>query len=191
MKLVVESLNELLNFEKKSDSLDSLGIGKKSLITKWLDEMNIFNYKINKDFTINVKDDTSLNIHNLVELPDYIQFNEIYGSLYCVDSKLRSLKGFPKFVGYNFDCDRNELITLEGCPSSVLGSFTCNKNKLISLKGCPELLEEHFMCEDNQLTTLEGCPKIVKGDFACRGNKVKFTEEDVMKVCNVEGDIYV
>jgi hypothetical protein len=37
----------------------------------------------------------------------------------------------------------------------------------------------------------EGCPKEVGGDFDCYNNPIKFTQEDVRKVCNVKGVIYV
>jgi len=52
MNIVSESLNELHNFEKKSNSLSSLGIGKRALIEKWLDEMHIEAYQIHDDYSI-------------------------------------------------------------------------------------------------------------------------------------------
>lgn len=43
----------------------------------------------------------------------------------------------------------------------------------------------------NSLTSLKGVPGKVGGDFLCSGNKVKFTRENVRKVCNVKGKIFV
>jgi hypothetical protein len=72
------------------------------------------------------------------------------------------------------------------------GSFYCAFNILTTLEGCPEIVKGNFSCSNNNyLTTLQGCPKYVSGYFYCRNNKVKFTEEDVKKLCNVKGVIYV
>ena len=69
--------------------------------------------------------------------------------------------------------------------------FYCAYNKLTSLEGCPEKVGGVFYCAYNKLTSLEGCPKEVGGDFYCSDNTGKFTQEDVRKVCNVKGVIYV
>jgi len=96
MNLVSESLNELYNFEKKSDSLSSLGIGKKALIEKWLKEHSLYKYKINDDFSINLPEASGI---DFVSIPNYINFNEIMGSLWAYN--LNSLKGFPLVVNGN------------------------------------------------------------------------------------------
>jgi hypothetical protein len=62
-------------------------------------------------------------------------------------------------------------------------------------KNLPDFLSDvyvkgYFSCSNNQLTSLEGSPKEVGGDFFCKNNKIKFTEEDVRKVCKVKGRIY-
>jgi len=69
--------------------------------------------------------------------------------------------------------------------------FWCNHNQLTSLEGGPETVDGSFYCSYNQLTSLEGSPETVGGDFDCRRNKKKFTVEEVKKVCNVKGKIYV
>ena len=71
------------------------------------------------------------------------------------------------------------------------GDFYCSFNNLTSLEGAPKIVEGDFYCFYNNLTSLEGAPKIVKGDFYCGHNKVKFTVEDVKKVCKVSGIIIV
>ncbi len=75
----------------------------------------------------------------------------------------------------------------------VDGYFYCNFNELTSLKGCPEYVGGDFLCGFNNLTSLQGAPKEVGGDFLCRSQKsdVKFTQQDVKKVSNVKGKIYV
>jgi len=47
-----------------------------------------------------------------------------------------------------------------------------------------------FDCAYNQLKTLDGSPQKVDGSYSCSNNKVKFTEEEVKDVCNVNGGIY-
>jgi len=129
MKLVSESLNELYNFEKKSDPLFSLGVGKKVLITRWLDEMGIKNYIINDDYTIDVEGNVDLFNRGLDKFPDYIKFGK---------------------VGGNFSCSKNRLVSLEGCPSSVGGGFYCYNNQLVSLEGCPGSVGGYFFCTNNK-----------------------------------------
>ena len=81
---------------------------------------------------------------------------------------------FPEYIQFNI----------------VKGYFDCESNRLTSLKGAPERVKQFFMCNDNLLTSLEGAPENV-ASFYCFNNKVQFTEEDVRKVCKVEGRISV
>jgi len=129
-KIVSESLNELYKFEKKSNPLTSLNIGKKTLIEKWLKEMNIKEYNLNNDLTINVYTNVYFFGKNLVKFPDYIQFNRITGLFNCRDNNLSSLKGCPLYVGYYFDCAGNKLISLDGCPKIVESWFECRDNEV-------------------------------------------------------------
>ena len=48
-----------------------------------------------------------------------------------------------------------------------------------------------FNCSYNKLTSLEGAPKTVIGSFACEGNTIKFTKDDVNKICKVVKSILV
>jgi hypothetical protein len=73
------------------------------------------------------------------------------------------------------------------------GHFSCSDNSsLTSLEGCPKEVGGYFWCYSNSsLTSLKGCPKEVGGDFYCYNNSRKFTKEEVRKVCNVKGDVYI
>jgi len=128
-KLVSESLNELYKFEKKGNALDSLNIGKKSLIISWLDKMNVTDYIINDDLTIDCKFSLFFRI-DLVKFPEYIQFNFMHQSFWCNDCNLVTLRGCPRIVKGNFDCSDNFLDSLEGCPEEVDGHFYCVFNKI-------------------------------------------------------------
>jgi len=113
------------------------------------------------------------------------------GSFYCINNSLTSLEGAPTSVGGSFYCDHNSLTSLSGAPTSVGGSFDCSNNKLTSLDGAPTSVGGSFYCINNSLTSLEGAPTSVGGSFCCSNNKVRFTEQDVRKVCKVKGKIYV
>src|SRR5271157_5513592 len=143
MKLVKESLNEVMHFERSNDPLVTLQVGKHAQIIKWLDTYSVTDYVINDDLTINVNDIVDLSDKNLTSFPDFIKFNHVSGYFWC---------------------DNNQLTSLVGCPSSVGRSFYCYKN---------------------QLTSLVGCPSSVGSSFWCHDNKVKFTKEDVRKLCEV------
>ena len=138
--------------------------GRRIIIETWLEQQNVQNYTINDDFTIDVDGDVNLVRKNLIEFPDYIQFNIVKGYFDCYSTHLTSLKGTPEEVGDFFDCSYNQLTSLEGTPKEVAGGFYCNHNKL---------------------TSLEGTPKEIGGNFLCGNNKVKFTEDDVKEVCKV------
>src|ERR1035437_9845607 len=124
---------EHINFERKKDSLYSLGIGKKVMIEKWLSEMEIKKYIINNELTIDVFEDIN-QIYHLYELPEFIQFNIVKDKFNYSNCKLISLKGCPKIVGSKndkysyFGCEHNELISLEYCPRIVYGDFYCRFN---------------------------------------------------------------
>jgi hypothetical protein len=126
-KSVHENLNEM-NFQKKMDNpLSAMGIGRRQLVKNWLDEMGVKHYTINDDFTIDA-DSVYLEDRNLIEFPNFIQFNKI-----------------NKY----FNCNDNKLTSLRGCPTSVGASFHCSYNQLISLKGCPKKVGLYFYCTDN------------------------------------------
>ncbi len=98
---------------------------------------------------------------------------------------------FEDIYNFNIDVSDKYLTSLKGAPEKVNGSFNCGNNKLTSLEGSPKKVNGDFYCSYNDLTSLESAPEEVDGDFNCSNNKVKFTEEDVRKVCNVKGTIHV
>lgn len=149
-------------------------------VKSWLDKMEIQNYTINDDLTVDVNGDVILDEHDLTEIP--IQFGRVERYFSCSYNKLTSLKGGPVYVGFDFICHDNELTSLEYCPKEIGNSFitynnkitsleyapkdltsmiSCYNNKLTSLKGCPEELT-YFHCGRNNLTTLEYAPKIIR-----------------------------
>lgn len=116
---------------------------------------------------------------------------KVGGYFWCSYNKLSDLIGSPKFVGSSFACDNNQLVSLKGCTKKINGFFFCYNNKLTNLLGGPDYVDGNFDCSGNDLESLDGAPKKVIGYFNCRNNKVKFTEDDVRKVCDVKGNIIV
>jgi hypothetical protein len=128
-KLISESLDKY-SFEKKSDPLDSLGVGKKVLISKWLDEMDVEYYIINDDFTIDTEESVNINNKKLVELPDYIKFNDIYGWFDCANNQLISMRGFPERTEGGVYASDNKITSLEGCTKYIGGSLDLRNNPI-------------------------------------------------------------
>ena len=107
---------------------------------------------------------------------------------------LKSLEGAPEKVGDDFYCSNcKSLTTLKGAPEKVGGNFDCYRCvSLISLEGAPKEVGGNFNCNNcASLTSLEGAPKEVGGGFYCIDCKLKFTEEDVKNISNVNGNIIV
>jgi hypothetical protein len=199
------------NFKRYEEALDSLDVGKVNLIKSWLLSMNISNYSINDDYTIDIKQDVNLSYKNIIKFPEFIHFNKIKGSFYCSHNKLKSLKGCPKYVDISFFCDDNELSSLSGGPVSVNGSyiahnnilkslhglptqlnnFSCNSNLLISLHDIPKTIYGDLYCQDNFLVNLHNFPTNIKGNLYINFKNNNITIEDIRKVCYVEGDIYI
>ena len=73
--------------------------------------------------------------------------------------------------------------------NKVRGDFNCSLcSSLNSLEGAPKEVDD-FYCNNNQLISLKGVPKKVTGDFYCNQNTTKFTENDIRKVCSINGRI--
>jgi hypothetical protein len=90
-------------------------------------------YEINPDNTIDIfviNENFFLFPDNIGNLPDYIQFNTVHGSIDCSKCNLTTLKGMPRIVTVDFKCHNNHLTSLDYAPESIGGSFTCDKNKI-------------------------------------------------------------
>jgi len=95
-------------------------------IKEFLDFINIKNYKINKDLSVDVEGDVSIANLNLPQIP--IEFVKVGGDFYCGSNSLTSLQGAPQEVGGGFYCEYNSLTSLQGAPQKVDGYFYCGNN---------------------------------------------------------------
>ena len=87
-----------VNFKRTGDSLEDMSLGMKARISQWLDMKDIEGYRIKEDFTIDVAKDVNLVGQELDELPEFINFNKIWGGFYAGGNPWQSLKGFPKII---------------------------------------------------------------------------------------------
>ena len=92
-----------------------------------------------------------------------------------VNLRQKNLDKFPDYIKFN----------------NVDGWFSCAFNKLTNLEGCPNYVDNEFTCYYNNLISLKGCPTYVGGNFYCYCNEIKFTKDEVKKLCNVKGEIYI
>lgn len=72
----------------------------------------------------------------------------------------------------------------------IKGHFRCNRIGLTTLAGAPTEVTGAFGCHENNLTALKFAPKKAEWSGCC-SNKVKFSEEDVRKICEVKENVYV
>ena len=144
-----------LNTYKLFESRDNQFLTSKKDIKNWLDDMDIDNYTINDDLTIDVDGDVDLNNKKLEKIP--VKFKSVGGYFNCGYNQLTSLKGSPESVGGSFYCNNNKLTSLEGCPESVGGHFNCNSNpieevyNLFGNKECIKWLNEYNVIKGNKI----------------------------------------
>jgi len=127
-------VKESISFQRGVDPKDALGIGKRYLIEKWLDEMGILNRCIiNKDLTIDSNSNIKISHKDLVKFPDYIQFKRVNAFFSVQNNNLISLRGCPIHVETMFSCSNNNLTSLEGCLQKA-GAFYCHSNPRLFIK---------------------------------------------------------
>ena len=144
----------------------------KEEISSWLDKMEVENYIINDNLTVDVLNNGSvfINEKRLTKIP--VQFNVVEGSFHCSENRLESLKGCPNIVHSNFDCSNSCLNSLEGGPKYVGGEYLCTNNKLTNLEFCPEEIGYMLDFSHNIITTLDYSPKKVGGFIFAYNNPI-------------------
>ena len=118
----------------------NLGIGKRKLIEDWMENHSTGEYTIDGNFIINaIFNNIIVDLDDETELPDYIQFGEVYSFDIGYNSNLKSLRGCPRKATY-FSCNRcYNLTSLEGAPQNCY-EFTCNNcTGLTTLEGIPQI----------------------------------------------------
>jgi hypothetical protein len=136
-------------FTEDSDPIEDMGIGQIHRIKKWLKQYGITDYKINKNFSINVVNGVDLRNRNLYKLPDYIQFNRVGNFFDVFNNHLTTMRGFPRII--------------HGSPNNYRGNFWCSYNNLTSLKYFPKIIEGNVFIDNNKKQfTVEEILKVCK-----------------------------
>lgn len=159
------------SFVRGRNPKDNLGLSIRADIERWLEEFNITDYTINKDLIIDARW-VNIAYKHIEELPSYIQFGKVF----------------------DFDAGgvgSEGLISLRGCPKYVERDFDVRSNNLKNLVGGPIFVGKNYYAQYNKLTSLKGIAKKIGGVFSCGNNSKSFSEEDVIKLSNVEADIHL
>jgi hypothetical protein len=160
-----------INLEEMMESLKNNLEYQKMNVSMWLDRMDIKNYTINDDLTVDVNDNVFLKNKKLTKIP--VKFGIIQGFFDISYNHLKDLTNCPDIVHKTFDCSNNHrLQSLIGSPKEV-SYFVCSKNPLLTdLKGCTPIIKKDFECAFNHLISLEGGPKEVGGIYDCSHNEL-------------------
>jgi len=150
------------SFVKGENKLKNLNIGKSIIIKKWLDSLNITNYQINNDNSIDVDGNCYLQNENLDSLPDFIKFHKINGDFDIHNNNLSSLRGCPDIINGYFDCTDNDLLSLKYAPDVIGSNIRISFGNSISysesydyiLRMKEQRMNESFVKGENKLTNL-------------------------------------
>ena len=122
----------------------------KFLINSICKDLNIRNYTINNDMTVDVDGDVEILNKKFKKIP--FKFNEINGNFYIHNN--------------------SNLISLKNSPKKIVGNFNCMFNKLNSLKHSPDYVENNFICKFNHLESLEYLPNYIGGTVDATHNNI-------------------
>lgn len=133
MKIVRENLYE---FQRGMDPQEALKIGGKlKEIEDWLSSFLFKNqWKINKDYTIDIVKGGFVATRAIDRLPNYIQFRKCIGDFIIDNQGLMDMFGCPKIVEGTFAVPDNEISSLNGSPEVVTGNYIIYGNHKIFLK---------------------------------------------------------
>ena len=134
----------------------------KEEIEEWLNKMEITNYIINEDLTVDVNGNVTLEGEKFEYFP--VKFRKVSGkfnSSYC--EKITSLEGCPSKVGDDFLCSRNQLVDVKGFPLNIRGYISIEGPvkeifKLFPVyrwKEVPEYLNEYNVIRDGRKVILQ------------------------------------
>ena len=128
-----------------------MSLSKKEIVA-WLKSVNIYEYKINSDYTVDVQQTVNLSGKKLTSIP--IKFGTIDGNFLAENNLLTSLKGSPRIVKGDFNVKGNLLKTLKFCPKEIDGFFIIARNEVKNFTYAPEKVLEDIICIKNPLDSL-------------------------------------
>ena len=157
--------------EQVNEFFDVFKDPKEKAIINQMRRLGVSSYKINKDFSVDLTNNTTITARLIEECP--VNFNRCNGNFIWHYSDLKTMKNLPKIVNGNFSVANNKISTLEESQTmNVIGTFNVSGNPIKNLKGSPKQCNDliAMMCD---LNSLEGSPVTVNGDFLVTRNKLK------------------
>lgn len=133
-------------------------------IEKLLLSTELNRVRVNPDGTVDVGGNASFKTTKIDRLN--IKFGTVGGSIWCTSTGLKSLEGFPNYVGKDLNLrESTKLTSLQGGPKEVGGEvFLWGCKSLTSLEGGPHYVGGLYFCgETPKLSNLIGCPSTVGG----------------------------
>lgn len=143
-------------------------------IKSWLDSMEIKDYIINDDYSVDVNGSVNISNKKIKKIP--VKFRFIQGNFDCSRNNLITLKNSPTKINGNFNCSNNKLSSLNMSPGEIYGHFNCAHNKLTSLENGPNFVRKSFDCSNNKLTTLVGITQNIYERIDCSNNQITSLE---------------
>jgi len=149
----------------EGDKLNTLGIGRNSIIKEWLENHSVRNYFLRDDGIIDIVGAINLDSKHLKDFPDYIKFGNVTGFFSVSDNEFTNMKGFPDVVEGSFYCSSNKIINIDDMPL-IKGSFgNCLKNPIpetdfykkyleVKRKNQYGTLYESFVKSDDKLSNI-------------------------------------
>ena len=112
---------------------------KKIEIIKLCKQYSIENYTINDDYSIDVYGNVNLSGFALTKIP--IKFNIVKGYFICNGNRLENLENSPRRAMGNFFCinQYGNLKSLKGAPEYVAYNFDCHDNEALTEFYFPEI----------------------------------------------------
>lgn len=164
--IIYDNQNRYFYFKDKDylKIIDIISDRRKVMIKEFLQRNEITNYRINKDYTVEVIQDVKI-LENMKQLP--VEFDFILGDFDISDCGLETLKGCPERIEGDFICINNNLKDLTFGPQMVEGGYNVRMCRLKSLKGAPKVIGDDFNAGENELLNLEGGPERVDGNYYC------------------------
>jgi hypothetical protein len=140
----------------------------KDEIRRWLRSMNIFDYTLHDDLTVDVNESIYLSGRKLKTIP--IQFGVVKG---------------------DFFCDNNSLKTLKGTPHILEGSLFCNVNNIKNLSHLPHYIKETFDCAYNpiDITTIKEIGFQYLAHVCLPEDKAQYLQNYYSDECDFYGDL--
>jgi hypothetical protein len=164
--------NSIKSIIKKSKPTEYTQGDRRLYIENWLTFLDIRNYEIKEDFSVDVTGNVDISKMNISKIP--VKFRSVTGDFICASNRLCNLTNSPDKIGGIFDCSSNDIYTLLSGPKFVAGGYYCMDNKLVDLEGFPIYCQVVFDASRNLLRTLDGCPdKVTVNYFNVSYNNLK------------------